>query len=259
MKPENGEREYRGTPIYAEVAEALEAAILRGEYTPGVRLPTELALAKQHGINRHTAARALNRLQSKGLVTRVERQGTFVRPPGRLEYPTMGKESFAAAVSRAGLNPSHEVLDVRRIRSYGRISREMRIPNGEPLVAFDQLVYAESVPQTFTTRHFRSTLFPDMTEFLGECTSLQVLVKVRYGVELYRARMTLELATADHDLAGHLGVPLGAALLMAEDLHVLEDGTPAQWSVSYVRGDALRISVEIREINEENGRSSDNA
>lgn len=244
------ESEKESTPPYLKVAEEVEGAISRGDYGAGERLPTEKALAKKHGVNRHTAAKALRHLQARGLAYRVERRGTFVRP-GRIEYLAKEKGSFTASISRLGLRPSHEIFDVRRIRAYGRIPAEMRVPDGDPLVVFDRVSYAGEIPLVYATKHFRSRLFPGLEAALEEWPSLRVLIESRYGLELFRARLTFELEAADAPAARHLGVPLGTVLLKTEGLQVLEDGTPAEWGVYYNRGDAMRQDLHLRDVKEE--------
>lgn len=241
--------DYRAMPVYVELAEILESEILRGAYAPGDRLPTEKALSRERGVNAHTAARALNRLQSKGLVYRVERRGTFVRG-GRIGYVLTKKGSFSASISRAGMRPSHEILNVRRVRAYGRMPAEMRVPVGEPLMVFDRVSYANEVPLTYATEHFRERIFPGLGELLGNCPSLRILIQSHYGLEVYRARMAYGMEAADPEVSVRLGVPVGTALLKSENLYVLEDGTPAQWNTTYTRGDALWVSMDLRDVKE---------
>jgi GntR family transcriptional regulator of arabinose operon len=65
---------------YRQIAEALREAIAAGTFGPGQRLPTEVDLAREHGVSRFTAALALNELARAGLVSRSPRRGTIVRP-----------------------------------------------------------------------------------------------------------------------------------------------------------------------------------
>lgn len=244
------ERVEDGVPLYQEVAEVLEGAILRGDYGPGDRLPTERAIVAEFGVNRQTVRQALESLQYNGLVYRVERRGTFVRP-GRIEYLTMEKGSFTASVSRAGLKPRHEILDVRRVRAYGRIPAEMGVPVGEPLVVLDRVSYAGEIPLLYSTKHFREEPFPGLAGLLGNCPSLRVLLESHYGMELYRAYLSYGIEAADLPASRYLGVPVGAALIKSEALHVLEDGTPVGWNVTYLRGDAVKVKIEFRDAKED--------
>ena len=236
------------TPIYVRVAEDLEGTILGGEYGVGDQLPTEHALAAEYGINRHTAGQALNRLQGKGLIVRVRGRGTFVRP-GRIDYRVAEKMSYSDSIARAGLAPTSEILGLRRIGAYGWICDAMRVPPGEPLVAFERVRYAGEIPLVYGTKHFREKLFPDLHELLRKRTrSVRALVRGHYGLEVYRARSSFEIEPADEENSRYLGVLLGSALMKVESLDTLEDGTPAEWGVSYFRGDAARLQVRMRDV-----------
>lgn len=247
--PMNLDRNARA-PLYLQIAEEFEAAVRRGDYAPGDRLPTEQTLATKYGVNRHTAGQALNHLQRRGLIYRVRSRGSFVRPE-RIEYLLMEQGSFTASISRLGLRPSHEILNVRRIHAYGRIPAEMRVPEGEPLTAFDRVSYAGEIPLVYGTKYFRQRLFPDLFRLLGQTPSLRVLIRSHYGLELYGAGTVLAVEPADAEVSRYLGVPLGATVLKTEGLHVLEDGTPAEWSNSYARGDAMKVRIKGREVKEE--------
>lgn len=240
------------TPLYVQLAEELEAAMLRGDHKPGDRLPTEQGLAERYGVNRHTAGQAYNHLQGKGLVYRVKGRGTYVRP-GRIEYRIAQKMSFSDSVSRAGMQPFHRVTGVRQIGAYGRIAEDMTVPVGERLVAYEGVSFAGEVPLGCGTKYLREKLFPGIYGLLlyrGH-ESRSALIKARYGVELRRARSVFEIEPAEGETTQRLGVPPGAALLKVGALDTLKDGTPAQWGVSFFRGDAARMYVDTGEIKEE--------
>ena len=247
MKTVKDRRESK-VPIYVQVAEDLEGAILGGIYGVGDQLPTEHALAGEYSINRHTAGQALNRLQSKGLIVRVRGRGTFVRP-GRIGYRVAQKMSYSDSIARAGLEPTSEILGRRRIGAYGWICDALRVPPGEPLVAFERVRYAGEIPLVYGTKHFREKLFPGLYELLGNRTrSVRALVRGHYGLEVYRARSTFEIEPADEENSRYLGVLLGSALMRVESLDTLEDGTPRRVGVSYFRGDAARLQVRMRDV-----------
>lgn len=65
---------------YEILFKQLRLAILRGEYAPNDRLPSENAIAIKHGVSRITSKRALNELAAADLVYRVRGGGTFVKP-----------------------------------------------------------------------------------------------------------------------------------------------------------------------------------
>lgn len=55
-------------PVYVQLVERLEAAILTGEYPPGQRVPGVRELAAQAAVNPNTMQRALAELEARGLL-----------------------------------------------------------------------------------------------------------------------------------------------------------------------------------------------
>ena len=68
------------TPLYVQVADAIEARIHGGELQPNRPVPSENQLVQEYGIARGTARKAIDLLRERGLVTTVVGRGTFVLP-----------------------------------------------------------------------------------------------------------------------------------------------------------------------------------
>jgi DNA-binding transcriptional regulator YhcF (GntR family) len=66
-------------PPYQQVAAALRAAILTGEYGPGDRLPSQERLSADYGVARATVQQALRLLREDGLIVSRQGSGVFVR------------------------------------------------------------------------------------------------------------------------------------------------------------------------------------
>ena len=65
-------------PLYFQVAQVFEKAILDGELKPGDRFENELALAKRLNLSRPTTRRAIQELVDKGMLVRKRGVGTQV-------------------------------------------------------------------------------------------------------------------------------------------------------------------------------------
>jgi DNA-binding transcriptional regulator YhcF (GntR family) len=67
-----------GWPLSAQLAQLLRALITSGELAAGQRVPSEVDLAREHGVSRDTAQRALAALAEEGLIVRRRGVGSIV-------------------------------------------------------------------------------------------------------------------------------------------------------------------------------------
>lgn len=67
-----------GRPVYVQLIEQLELAIVTGEYPLGSRVPAVRELAAEAGVNPNTMQRALQELESRGLLQSKRTSGRVV-------------------------------------------------------------------------------------------------------------------------------------------------------------------------------------
>jgi DNA-binding GntR family transcriptional regulator len=71
------------TPLYVQVADAIQARIEAGELLPDRPIPSENQLVQEYGIARGTARKTIELLRERGLVVTIVGRGTYVvsKPP----------------------------------------------------------------------------------------------------------------------------------------------------------------------------------
>lgn len=67
-----------GRPVYLQLVEQLELALLNGTFPPGSRIPPVRELAAQAGVNPNTMQRALQELEARGLLQAQRTAGRTV-------------------------------------------------------------------------------------------------------------------------------------------------------------------------------------
>jgi GntR family transcriptional regulator len=103
------------TPLYAQLAERLRAAIATGDLAPGELLPSVRQLATRLRLNPGTVVQAYRALETTGLVELRQGSGTFVRELSRARR-SAEQSAVAAGLARdmlaraAGLGLSGEDL-----------------------------------------------------------------------------------------------------------------------------------------------------
>jgi GntR family transcriptional repressor for pyruvate dehydrogenase complex len=91
------------------LADRLSAQMDRGELQPGDKLPTEAALAAEHGVSRSVVREAVHRIKSQGRLLSRQGSGVFVAPP--LEHHALAFDPAVLASVAAVV----QVVEIRRV------------------------------------------------------------------------------------------------------------------------------------------------
>lgn len=67
-----------GRPVYVQLVEQMEQALVNGTFPPGSKIPPVRELAAQAGVNPNTMQRALQELESRGLLQAQRTAGRTV-------------------------------------------------------------------------------------------------------------------------------------------------------------------------------------
>lgn len=95
-------------PLYYQLAQSIEQAILSGDLAPGDRLENELSLTTRLGLSRPTARQAIQELVKKGLLVRKRGVGTQVV---RSQFSRDERlTSLNADLVKAGKKPGTQLL-----------------------------------------------------------------------------------------------------------------------------------------------------
>jgi DNA-binding transcriptional regulator YhcF (GntR family) len=86
-----------GQPLFVQVAEQIEAAILDGSLPEEARAPSTNELAAFHRINPATAAKGLGRLAADGVLYKKRGIGMFVTTGARESLLKRRREEFTLA------------------------------------------------------------------------------------------------------------------------------------------------------------------
>ncbi len=115
-------------PVYVQLIEQMERAIVAGEYRAGTRLPGVRELAAEAAVNPNTMQRALQELESRGLVNTQRTAGrTVTDDAGRI---VRLREKLAA-------RQASEFLDAMRALGYDK-AQTLALLEGLELSAAEQ-------------------------------------------------------------------------------------------------------------------------
>jgi GntR family transcriptional regulator len=137
--------------LYEQIASALREQITTGTLTWGDRLPTQEALSETFGVSRIVTRRALDILETEGLIDRVQGGGAFVR-----RYQPLIRRSALHYKSDPGAPFAEEALAAERIPRYTHntypdrasldIAKRLHISPGDEVMRTDYISFANDEP-----------------------------------------------------------------------------------------------------------------
>ncbi|MBN9390738.1 MAG: GntR family transcriptional regulator [Chloroflexi bacterium] len=229
-------------PLYAQVKETLQREIEQN-MQPGQLLPIEPELEKRFGVSRVTIRRALEELESDGLIIRKQGRGTFVREPKIAQELTRLK-SWGETIRQSGLEPQTLYSEIDVLEPTQEISQSLALPPGTPLVRVRRLRYASGDPICIMTNYLPQNLIPNL-EQTGLVNDSIYQTMAYHNLKPVRAFDKVEARPATPWEAGQLQVPADFPLLEVTRLVYDATGKPLYLAVITNRSDKYVYTVHF--------------
>ncbi|AYY14221.1 extracellular solute-binding protein [Actinobacteria bacterium YIM 96077] len=218
-------------PLYFQLKTLLLQSMIRGEYGPGDRLPTEHELCDLYGLSRTPVSRALSELADEGVVLRHRRRGSFVNPhwaPRRgteLRVVVPAEGPWETLIHKAVPDDlTINVVTVPRADLHRTLTRAVAEAQAPDLAVLDSVwmpefaaagfLYAlEEVDEDWVTNEYESDFLPPL------------ITANRYAGRTYSVSLSADVA---------------GLWYRRSELHKLRVGPPESWAELRGCGHALR-------------------
>lgn len=229
-------------PRYAAIKRHIRQQIEAGHWPVHFRVPSENDLAREFGVSRMTARRALSELTDEGVLMRSQGLGTFVAEPvpaGSL----LEVRNIADEVSARGHSYSNRILQLRETPAPADVARALGIPEGAR-VFHSVIVHCDNeLPIQWEERYTNPVLVPDyLQQDFSTTTPNAYLSRV---APLTEADTTVEAVAAEPAISEALDIAAGSACLQIWRRTMSSSG-----SVSFARlvhpGNRYRLGAQLR-------------
>jgi GntR family transcriptional regulator len=241
-------------PKYHQIYLVLREQLHEGRFNLG--LPGELALMRQFGVARVTVRRALQELAGEGLIARERGRGTRPLPAAQrggeardpaAQVKTTRLTGLLENLVSTSLNTTVRVLEVSTVAASGEIAQALQLAAGD---AVQKAVRVRSTREG-PLSHITTWVPGDLARHFGkrELAKKAILVLLEEsGVRVGGARQTISARLADGQVAAHLGVSVGSALLAVRRLIHDEQGRPVQWLHGLYRPDRYEYQMQLSRV-----------
>ncbi len=231
-------------PLYNQIAESLLDQIESGQLAPGSRLPPEREFSEMLGVNRMTLRQALHVLETQGLLTRRQGNGTYVAEP-KIERQASRLISFTHGMQRRGYRPGAKVItfEQRPVEAY--LAARLKLPVSAPVYQIQRLRFLNEEPVLLERYTIPVHCFPGLERHDLVNRSMYEIMEKEYGVTVSQARQSLEPVIALEYEAELLAIQPGAALMLERRLSFDKHNQPIEYGKDLYRGDRFRFVTEI--------------
>lgn len=241
-------------PKYHQIYLVLREQLQEGRFDAG--LPGELTLMKQFSVARVTVRRALELLQSEGMISREPGRRTR---PVQLQTDVQTGSSSDGKVSRAhltgllenlvsmGLRTSVKVLEVETVAASPAVASALLIGVGDSVQKAVRVRSTQEGPLSHITTYVPG----DIARQFGkrELAKKPILLLLEEsGVKVGRAHQTISAKLADAVVAKHLEVAVGSALLAVRRLIYDDQERPVQWLHGLYRPDRYEYQMQLSRV-----------
>lgn len=222
-------------PLYSQIIEVFLEAIREGRLKPEDRLPTQEELTRHFGVSLAPVKQALSELEERGIITRRQGLGTFVRDttPLREERILYTRIPwFTREMKERNIVPTSRVLAIYTFRADEdpEVMAELQVGPNERIVCIKRLRLGNEDPLSVQSSYFREDKVPGLAQRgLQANESLTEIMANQYGLEIAASQQRIVAAAADEESAKLLNVVVGSPLLLILRTSYLKDGQPLEF------------------------------
>ncbi len=233
-----------GQPRHEQISDWLRAQIQEGVYATDAQIPSESQLTERFEVSRITVRRALQTLENEGLIYRRQGLGSFVKDT-RVRQGLVRLTDFVEDMTQAGLEASSRMLHFGQEKASTDIAKALGASEGQIVFRLDRLRLGDGEPLAFD-QTWMSVFYAGLLDGhdLEHITIYRILEK-HYGITVERGRYRLKAVNANTDVARHLAVPRGRALLLIERTSVTHGDKPIYFQRRYYRSDRVAYELEL--------------
>lgn len=230
---------------YGRIAAALRKRLLKGEFLPDIKMPTEAELGKTYKASRITIRHALKILSDEQLIYRLHGSGSYPSPQPQRRIPLLDTD-FTGSLSNHAPEMTRKLDDWSWTTADRVTAAILALASGDPIlfarrydmlqkecVAYDEIYLPKAYAARLTPADLR------LMNFLSHW-------QVQEQLTITHVHQEIEAVSATASIAKHLGIKPGTPVLQEAEIFYRADNVPMGYFRSYFRNDMFRLTGVVR-------------
>lgn len=236
----------RNVPLYLQLEQIIKSRVLKGEFLPGDKIPTEKQLCETYQVSTITVRQAILNLVKDGLLFRKQGKGTFISDVDTKNLKTIQFAGNIDGFIKNGLKLSKiEVLSIEKKVPPYKISRALDIPYGEDVFEIIRRRDADDVPIAYLKSYLPVEIGGKIKKKDLKIYSMLQVLRDKLKISLGTGTHNIEAVAADYDVSDVLSLEMFSPVLYAE-LHMFtKEKKPVEFTQAFFRPDRFIYSIEV--------------
>jgi len=232
------------TPLYYQLRQQIRNNIIDGTWPFGYELPSEPALASEHGISRATVKQAYDGLVNEGLITRKRGKGTFVSYR-QSEFDIIQEPNFYQQMDETGAVQKATIIESGYIKADSYVAKRLNIQPDDEICYFKRVRNINNIPSIIQTVFIRKEYSTGLLETDLASTSFHRYIEDKLKISLNCFDMTIHAIVLDQYECDLLQIenPIPGFRFYSVYRH---DDIPVVYNERVFRGDSLHLGLNFQ-------------
>jgi GntR family transcriptional regulator len=233
------------SPLYQQIKDLLLESLQAGEWQPGQPIPSEMDLAERYKVSQGTVRKAIDALAAENVVVRHQGKGTFVAS----HREDAVQFRFLRLVTDDGkdLILKSAFLSCELRQADAHIASLLELKPSDLVIEIKRIQRFSGQPTVFETIYLLPNRFQGISleRLNGWHGPLYGFYESEFNTHMVWAQEQMKAVNASEDLAKHLNLTLGTALLSVERRSFTYGNKPVEVRLAYYNTTKLHYVNEL--------------
>lgn len=230
-------------PFYYQLSKEIEEKIDNGTWKKGEKITSERELCTIYNVSRITVRNAINELEKKGKLEKIQGKGTFVL--GKNIVQNLGNVySFSREMEKQGKITSTKLLLQEIVKADYKIAKQLGIEEGDEVVYLERLRIADDLPIMIEKTYFEFKNYPFMLTLDLKNKTLYKSLENEFGITINKAIERFKACSLTADECKTLKCHKGQYGLLVKRTSYCKDKI-VSYSTIVSKGDIYEFTVKL--------------
>ncbi|WP_028536627.1 trehalose operon repressor [Paludibacterium yongneupense] len=224
-----------------QIYQSILNEISNGKLQHGDKLDSENTLSEHHQASRSTVRKALDLLQERGYVQKIQGKGMFVLSPDNIEFNLGGIVSFQEVNLKLGRTVQTEVAEFLPLDADPRLAALLQVGTGERVDHIKRVRTIDGEKVILDLNYFVAALIPGLDRDIASA-SIYHYIEHELGLKISYAQRVIEAQPCNELDRRYLDLKGTDHVIVVKNRTFLYDGQQFEYTESRHRLDKFLFS-----------------